>query len=147
MDSALTSIARVPWTSMEPMITELMTTTTMTTNERVETSTTIVPNDTNATTTHVWPFQRFNGQRRRKNLTLYILTSDDHKIRQFSVNQTRGILINCNQIRRRLLGRRLRQIQLSSTSEALIDSTASVPNVHSRVFLMIVLFLIFETMT
>jgi hypothetical protein len=57
---------------------------------------------------HFNPQARIGGQRRRTNMTLYILTSDEHKIRQFSVNHTRGILVNCNQLRRRLLGRRRR---------------------------------------
>lgn len=77
------------------------------------------------TTRKIDLFGRLNSHSRRKNLTLYILTSDDHKIRQFSINQTRGILINCNQIRRRLLGRRLRQIYLS-TSQSMIASNASL---------------------
>jgi hypothetical protein len=60
------------------------------------------------TSIHFNPQARMGGQRRRTNMTLYILTSDEHKIRQFSVNHTRGILVNCNQLRRRLLGRRRR---------------------------------------
>jgi hypothetical protein len=39
----------------------------------------------------------------RHNLTLNVLTSNEHKIRQFSLNQTHGILIQCNEIRRRQL--------------------------------------------
>lgn len=58
-------------------------------------------------------------------MTLYILTSDEHKIRQFSVNHTRGILINCNQLRRRLLGRRLRDILLTSTNQPIIGQNSA----------------------
>jgi len=39
----------------------------------------------------------------RHNLTLNILTSNEHKIRQFSLNQTHGLLIQCYEIRRRQL--------------------------------------------
>jgi hypothetical protein len=74
---------------------------------------------------------RIGGQRRRKNMTLYILTSDEHKIRQFSINHTRGILINCNQLRRRLLGRRLRDILLTTTNySALARHISSGCHVH-----------------
>jgi len=41
--------------------------------------------------------------RRRNNLTLYVFTSNEHKIRQFPINQTHGLLIQCNEIRRRQL--------------------------------------------
>ena len=40
---------------------------------------------------------------RRNHLRLYILTSDEHKIRPFSINGTHGMLIHCNEIRRRQL--------------------------------------------
>ena len=66
-----------------------------------------------------------NGQRRRKNMTLYILSSDDHKIRQFSLNHTRGILINCDQLRRRLLGRRLRDIFITTTEQSIFAKQTS----------------------
>ncbi|CAF0732336.1 unnamed protein product [Adineta steineri] len=70
--------------------------------------------------TNIKPQPRMSGQRRRNNMTLFILTSDEHKIRQFSVNHTRGILINCNQLRRRLLGRRrLRNILQTTTNHTL----------------------------
>lgn len=83
------------------------------------------------TTINLLPQSRkgtIKGRHRRKNMTLYILTSDDHKIRQFSMNHTRGILINCNQLRRRLLGRRrrLRDIPATtSTIQTFIDKNSS----------------------
>lgn len=40
---------------------------------------------------------------RRNHLRLYILTSDEHRIRPFSLNGTHGMLIHCNEIRRRQL--------------------------------------------
>ncbi|CAF3784061.1 unnamed protein product [Rotaria sp. Silwood1] len=39
----------------------------------------------------------------RDKLILNILTSNEHKIRQFSINQRHGILIQCNEIRRHQL--------------------------------------------
>ena len=76
---------------------------------------------------------------RRNNMTLYILTSDDHKIRQFSVNHTRGILLNCNQLRRRLLGRRrgLRDtIQTVPTPSSLIFKNSSIQAVQHNILLL-----------
>ena len=40
---------------------------------------------------------------RRNHLKLYILTSDEHHIRPFAINGTHGMLIHCNEIRRRQL--------------------------------------------
>lgn len=42
-------------------------------------------------------------RRRRENPTLYILTSDERKIQPFPLNQTHGLLIHCNQVKRRQL--------------------------------------------
>lgn len=39
----------------------------------------------------------------RNNISIHILTSNEHKIRHFPLNQTHGILIQCNEIRRRQL--------------------------------------------
>lgn len=39
----------------------------------------------------------------RRNLTLYVLTSVEHRIRRFSIHGTHGLLIHCNEIRRRHL--------------------------------------------
>jgi hypothetical protein len=93
---------------------------------------------------------RMGGQRRRNNMTLYILTSDEHKIRQFSVNHTRGILINCNQLRRRLLGRRrLRDIiqpTTTTTNHSLIIkhfSNSSIQLFHYHILLLTILSLFF----
>ena len=59
---------------------------------------------------------RITDENRRHNMTLYILTSGENKIRRFSINHTRGFLINCNQLRNRLLGRRrLRDVPQTTT--------------------------------
>ncbi|CAF1475627.1 unnamed protein product [Adineta ricciae] len=42
-------------------------------------------------------------RRRRNHRMLHILTSNEHKIEHFSINQTHGLLIHCNEIRRRQL--------------------------------------------
>lgn len=88
---------------------------------------------------------RISSHRRRSNMTLYILTSDEHKIRQFSVNHTRGILINCNQLRRRLLGRRrrLRDIHSLTTLHSLISKNSSNSFQYNILLLTIILLLLF----
>ena len=86
------------------------------------------------------------GRHRRKNMTLYILTSDEHKIRQFSMNHTRGILINCNQLRRRLLGRRrrLRDVALGTSSiSTLTSKTASRTLLSDHIYFLSILTLVF----
>lgn len=131
-----TTLSSTTLLSTTETITTMNSTTTIT-----STTTTILPftsTDTSPeitsqsdTTINLQPQPRkgiLKGRHRRKNMTLYILTSDDHKIRQFSMNHTRGILINCNQLRRRLLGRRrrLRDISpLTSTLQTLIDKNSS----------------------
>ncbi|CAF1449789.1 unnamed protein product [Rotaria magnacalcarata] len=40
---------------------------------------------------------------RRENITINVLTSNEHKIRRFSINQTHGLFIHCNEVRRRHL--------------------------------------------
>jgi len=102
-----------------PLTTFLFTTEAMTTTTPIATTDTILTTITMTSplTSTDMTQPRLNGQRRRDNMTLYILTSDEHKIRQFSVNHTRGILLNCNQLRRRLLGRRrLRDIFQTTTT-------------------------------
>ncbi|CAF2957024.1 unnamed protein product [Rotaria sp. Silwood2] len=90
-------------------------------------------------TIHINPQLRIGGHSRRNNMTLYILTSDEHKIRRFSINHTRGFLINCNQLRRRLLGRRrLRDIFQTTTStnnSSIIknSSTSSIQTFHHNI--------------
>ena len=42
-------------------------------------------------------------RRRRNHRMLHILTSNEHKIEHFSINQTHGLLIHCNEIQRRQL--------------------------------------------
>ncbi|CAF4324699.1 unnamed protein product, partial [Adineta steineri] len=107
-----------------------MTTTTTITTTSITMTTPIISSLTSISTstiltqpdmgTNIKPQSRISGQRRRNNMTLFILTSDEHRIRQFSVNHTRGILINCNQLRRRLLGRRrLRNILQTTTNHTL----------------------------
>ncbi|UJR09442.1 hypothetical protein I4U23_013682 [Adineta vaga] len=49
------------------------------------------------------PKNHFHQHRRRNNRMLNILTSDKHKIEQFVINQTHGLLIHCNEVRRRHL--------------------------------------------
>jgi hypothetical protein len=92
---------------------------------------------------------RLNGQRRRDNMTLYILTSDEHKIRRFSVNHTRGILVNCNQLRRRLLGRRrLRDIFQTTTNPPFIIKqplNSSNQTFHYNILSLIILSFFFLT--
>ena len=99
------------------------------------------------TTVSVPPQPRINtGRHRRKNMTLYILTSDEHKIRQFSVNHTRGILINCNQLRRRLLGRRRRLRDTSpntSSHHPTLLKNSFIPMHQSNLLLLILLSLSF----
>jgi hypothetical protein len=90
------------------------------------------------------PQSRMGGQRRRNNMTLYILTSDEHKIRQFSVNHTRGILINCNQLRRRLLGRRRSRDTLqTSTYHSLIFENSSSQTCQYNLFLLTIFLFFF----
>jgi hypothetical protein len=91
---------------------------------------------------------RLNGQRRRDNMTLYILTSDEHKIRRFSVNHTRGILINCNQLRRRLLGRRqLRDVFQTTNPPVIIKQPLNSSNqtFHYNILSLIILSFFFLT--
>lgn len=139
-DVALTSLSPMEMTTIETAMTQ--TTTTTTTMIMMTTlATTVLPAVASAipesdTTMNFLAKARFiNGQRRRKNMTLFILSSDDHKIRQFSLNHTRGILINCEQLRRRLLGRQLRDILVTNndhsvlarqTSESLIPRSSTV---------------------
>jgi hypothetical protein len=66
------------------------------------------------------------GYDRRNNKTLYILTSNEHKIRQFSINQTRGILVSCNEIRRR----QLRDLIFRTTT----TTTTTIANSSSKIF-------------
>ncbi|CAF0807118.1 unnamed protein product [Rotaria sp. Silwood1] len=91
-------------------------------------------------TININPQFRIGGQSRRNNMTLYILTSDEHKIRRFSINHTRGFLINCNQLRRRLLGRRrlrdIFQTTIATTNHAPIiknSSTSSIQIFHHNI--------------
>lgn len=42
-------------------------------------------------------------RRRRDHRMLHILTSNEHKIEHFPINQSRGLLVHCNEIQRRQL--------------------------------------------
>ncbi len=158
-----TSIETTPTTEL-PYTTLLSTPATSTTTSTIEPSTTtILPTTTNTpllttapTTTMITqsettinlnpPQSRIGGsQRRRNNMTLFILTSDEHKIRQFSVNHTRGILINCNQLRRRLLGRRrLRETpQTSSTPHPAMIKNCSRQTLEYHLLLSTIFSLVF----
>lgn len=124
--------AAVALTSLSPMeMATIETTTTTTTTMMTTLTTTVLPVVTSAmsepdTTMNFLARARFiNGQRRRKNMTLFILSSDDHKIRQFSLNHTRGILINCEQLKRRLLGRQLRDILMPNTDHSIVARQTS----------------------
>ncbi len=88
------------------------------------------------------------GRYRRNNMTLYILTSDEHKIRQFPVNHTRGILLNCNQLRRRLLGRRRGSrdtAQTTSIQDSLIFKNSSIQIFECNILLLTIFSLVFFT--
>lgn len=95
-------------------------------------------------TTTTPPFLTSKLKRRhlshRYNLTLNILTSNEHKIRHFSINQTNGILIQCDQIRRR----QLRDL-IFRTKPSTIPTT--IRNSSSKIFhygiLSLTIFLIF----
>ena len=65
---------------------------------------------------------------RRNNPKLSILTSDDHKIRQFSLNQTHGMIIYCNKIRRRQLRDLIYQV-----TTAAINYSLKVQNSSSNI--------------
>ncbi|CAF1555805.1 unnamed protein product [Didymodactylos carnosus] len=54
---------------------------------------------------------QFRSRPRRSNMTLYVLTSDEHKIRRFSLNQTRGLLMPLNLCK----SRRLRDMSNTNT--------------------------------
>ncbi|CAF3243697.1 unnamed protein product [Rotaria sp. Silwood2] len=78
----------------------------------------------------------------RNNLTLNILTSNEHKIRQFSINQTHGILIQCNEIRRR----QLRDLIFRTTTYSLklLNSSSKIFHydiLSLKIFIMSFLFL------
>ncbi len=135
----LTTLLLTP--TMTTITSTTTTTTTLITDTHPATSTSITTILTELDTTiNVNPQPRiFAGRFRRNNMTLYILTSDDHKIRQFSVNHTRGILLNCNQLRRRLLGRRrgLRDTaQTTSTQNSLIIKNSSIQIVQYNILLL-----------
>ncbi|CAF1207664.1 unnamed protein product [Rotaria sordida] len=65
----------------------------------------------------------------RDNLILNILTSHERKIRQFSINQTHGILIQCNEIRRR----QLRDLIFRTTTTTTTNSLKLL-NSSSKIF-------------
>jgi hypothetical protein len=71
----------------------------------------------------------------RHNLTLNILTSNEHKIRHFPINRTHGLLIHCNEIRRR----QLRDLILR-TPPSIRNSLSKI--IHSDI-LSLTIFLIF----
>jgi len=127
-DVALTSLSPMEMTTIETTMTQTTTTTMM---MMTTLTTTVLPVVASAipesdTTMNFLAKARFiNGQRRRKNMTLFILSSDDHKIRQFSLNHTRGILINCEQLRRRLLGRQLRDVLVTNTDHSVLARQTS----------------------
>ncbi len=67
---------------------------------------------------------------RRRNPILNILTSDDHKIRQFPLDRTHGILIHCNEIRRR----QLRELIFRSTPRTTRNINSSSGILHYPIF-------------
>jgi len=145
-------------TTQSPLTAEattvIITTATTTMKTTTLSTTTIITSsiDTTQLTTSMIPIEMstlqprmiWNGEsrRRRQNMTLYILTSDDHKIRQFPVNHTRGILINCNQLRRRLLGRRRRTRDTSLTTPITTFNSLIPRNQLSKIRFHINLFLL-----
>lgn len=132
-------------TTVAPTTTTILTTTTIT-STMTSTTTVITQPDT---TINIDIQPRMNGQRRRDNMTLYILTSDEHKIRRFPVNHTRGILVNCNQLRRRLLGRRrLRDILQTTTNHTFLikqSFNSSNQTFHYNILSLIILSFFFLT--
>jgi hypothetical protein len=132
-------------TTMTSTVTTISTTTTNTSPLASTLMTTVITQT--GTTIHSHPQARVSGQRRRSNMTLYILTSDEHKIRQFSVNHTRGILINCNQLRRRLLGRRRRlrdTLQTTITAHNSINiKNSSIQTFQYNILLLTILLFFF----
>ncbi|CAF1367153.1 unnamed protein product [Adineta steineri] len=99
---------------------------------------TLVP----TTTTSEYPRKHLN--RHRNNLILNILTSHEHKIRRFSINQTNGILIHCNEIRRR----RLRELIFRTTTTTTIklptsSSKICYNNNNERFFIIFITFFLF----
>ncbi|CAF1048884.1 unnamed protein product [Rotaria sordida] len=136
-----TTTTQLPLTALF-ITTEATMTTTITTTSTLLTATTITTTITSPFTStlittiitqpdsiiNINPQIRIGGQNRRNNMTLYILTSDEHKIRRFSINHTRGFLINCNQLRRRLLGRRRLRDVFQTMTTATINNSAIIKN-------------------
>ncbi|CAF3487537.1 unnamed protein product [Rotaria socialis] len=65
---------------------------------------------------------------RRENITINVLTSNEHKIRRFSINQTHGLFIHCNEVRRR----HLRDLIFRTTTTATYSS--KILNSSSKIF-------------
>jgi hypothetical protein len=140
----LTTEPTTTTTTIASTTTTILTTIPITTPDTSPLTSTLMTTES-MTTININPQARMGGQRRRSNMTLYILTSDEHKIRQFSVNHTRGILINCNQLRRRLLGRRrLRDTpSISSTFQSLIAKNSSIQIFQCNILLLTILLFFF----
>jgi hypothetical protein len=66
----------------------------------------------------------------RHNLTLNILTSNEHKIRHFSINRTHGLLIYCNEIRRH----QLRHLIFRPMTTTTTTKTTIILNSSSKIF-------------
>lgn len=84
---------------------------------------------------------------RRRYIILNVLTSNEHKIHQFTINKTRGILINCNEIRRRQLRDLILRIRITSTTTKVLKIFNSSSNINPHdilslnIFIMSFLFL------
>lgn len=153
----LTTFSTTTETTTIAMITTDTTTPITTTTTTTSSSTFPITSTYEATLTtqtmtsmNVFPKPRINNSRsRRNNMTLYILTSDEHKIRRFTINHTRGFLLNCNQLRNRLLNRRrLRDtLHMTSTYSSMVryyyHSFSSRETCHYNIFSLIMLSLFF----
>ncbi|CAF1484657.1 unnamed protein product [Adineta ricciae] len=64
-------------------------------------------------------------RRRRNHRMLHILTSNEHKIEHFPINQTHGLLIHCNEIQRRQLRDLIYYHPTTTHSLKALDSSSS----------------------
>lgn len=81
---------------------------------------------------------------RRKNITINVLTTNEHKIRRFSINQTHGLLIHCNEVRRRHLRDLIFRTTTTTYSLKILNSSSKTfhHDISSlKIFIMSFLFL------
>lgn len=78
----------------------------------------------------------------RTNLTLNVLTSVEHRIRRFSIHGTHGLLIHCNEIRRRHLRDLIFRVSPSTTMKLPRNHSSKIV-LSSDILLSVTMFLIF----